>query len=137
MRERVNHPEHYNKGSIEVIDIIEVWGLGFHLGNALKYILRAPFRGQESTDLAKCAWYLHRYANGEEGIWGGPDTRTLADLSPKHALRAWGLEGVGVTATVVKAIAMKWNSPGDILRVARELDTLVSDIVNQELEATS
>ena len=38
----VNHPNHYNYGEIEVIDIIKDADLkeGFCLGNALKYILR-------------------------------------------------------------------------------------------------
>ena len=33
--EHVNHPNHYNKGKFEVIDVIEDWGLGFNLGNAV------------------------------------------------------------------------------------------------------
>jgi len=33
-KEVVNHPAHYNVGKIEVIDAIEDWQLGFHLGNA-------------------------------------------------------------------------------------------------------
>lgn len=34
----VDHPSHYNSGKIEVIDAIEDWNLGFHLGNVVKYI---------------------------------------------------------------------------------------------------
>lgn len=37
----VNHPKHYNKGKLETIDVIEDWGLDFHLGNVIKYISRA------------------------------------------------------------------------------------------------
>ena len=43
-KETVNHPEHYNIGIFEVIDIIEDWNLGFHLGNAVKYIARAEHK---------------------------------------------------------------------------------------------
>jgi hypothetical protein len=43
----VNHPSHYTDGKIEVIDFIEDKNLGFHLGNAIKYICRA---GKKSTD---------------------------------------------------------------------------------------
>lgn len=60
MKEMVNHPSHYNMGKIEVIDIIESWGLNFSLGNAIKYILRSPFKGSTLEDLKKAAWYINR-----------------------------------------------------------------------------
>lgn len=37
----IDHPSHYNRGKIEVIDFIEDQGLSFHLGNVIKYITRA------------------------------------------------------------------------------------------------
>lgn len=55
----VNHPQHYNQG-IEPIDIIESWDLNFSLGNAIKYILRAPYKNNELEDLEKAKWYLER-----------------------------------------------------------------------------
>jgi hypothetical protein len=61
VKETVNHPAHYNAGKIEVIDVIEDWKLGFHLGNAVKYIARAGHRGPEVQDLRKALWYLSRY----------------------------------------------------------------------------
>lgn len=60
MSDRVNHPKHYNFGTIEVIDAIEDWGLGFHLGNVVKYVARAPHKGSELEDLKKARWYLDR-----------------------------------------------------------------------------
>ena len=41
----VNRPEHYAGTKIEVIDYIEDKGLGFCLGNAIKYISRAKRSG--------------------------------------------------------------------------------------------
>lgn len=35
-RERIDHPPHYMFGASEVIDAIEAWELGFHLGNVLE-----------------------------------------------------------------------------------------------------
>ena len=58
--DNVNHPPHYNQGSIEPIDVIEDWNLGFNLGNALKYIARAPHKGDHYGDLRKALWYLRR-----------------------------------------------------------------------------
>lgn len=58
----VNHPSHYNAGDIEVIDVIEDAGMGEHfcLGNAIKYILRAPHKGTKFEDMKKARWYLDR-----------------------------------------------------------------------------
>jgi hypothetical protein len=57
----VDHPPHYTAGPIEVIDIIEGFNLGFHLGNVVKYVLRSPHKGAEIEDLEKARWYLDRY----------------------------------------------------------------------------
>lgn len=57
--EAVNHPSHYNKG-IEAIEVIESWELNFSLGNAIKYILRAPHKGKQLEDLQKASWYINR-----------------------------------------------------------------------------
>lgn len=56
----VNHPPHYTFGTIEVIDVIEDWGLEFHLGNTVKYIARSKHKGRELEDLKKAQWYLNR-----------------------------------------------------------------------------
>jgi hypothetical protein len=56
----VNHPPHYQAGGLEVIDVIEGFALGFRLGNAVKYILRAGKKGDRLEDLKKAAWYLAR-----------------------------------------------------------------------------
>lgn len=58
--EAVNHPAHYNMGSIEVIDAIEAWGLGFNDGNAVKYIARARHKDKHLEDLKKARWYIDR-----------------------------------------------------------------------------
>ena len=54
------HPAHYTFSAIEVIDAIEAWELGFHLGNAVKYIARAGRKGDQLQDLKKARWYLDR-----------------------------------------------------------------------------
>lgn len=56
----VKRPAHYNFGSLEAIDVIEDWTLGYHLGNVVKYIARAPYKGEELQDLKKARWYLAR-----------------------------------------------------------------------------
>ena len=60
--DNVNHPSHYTSGQIEVIDFIEDKDLGFHLGNAVKYISRAGRKNPDKTveDLRKAVWYINR-----------------------------------------------------------------------------
>lgn len=70
----VNHPPHYTKGKYEVIDVIEDWNLGFHLSNAIKYIARCKYKGQEEQDLKKAIWYIQRTlkdAPGSTSCCGG------------------------------------------------------------------
>ena len=61
-KEMVDHPKHYNMGKYEAIDVIEDWGLGFYLGNTVKYISRAGHKDKDKIieDLKKAAWYLDR-----------------------------------------------------------------------------
>lgn len=63
----VERPAHYSFGRFEVIDVIEDWGLGFHLGNVVKYVARAPHKGEEVQDLKKALWYLQRHIKLTEG----------------------------------------------------------------------
>lgn len=58
--DNVNHPAHYQGNGIESIEVIEGFELGFHLGNAVKYILRAGKKGDRIEDIRKAIWYLNR-----------------------------------------------------------------------------
>lgn len=62
-KEHVDHPAHYHAESgVEVIAAIEAWGLGFALGNVVKYVARAGRKDPAAVleDLRKAAWYLER-----------------------------------------------------------------------------
>lgn len=63
--EQVNHPSHYGgkENVYEAIKVIEAWGLGFSLGNTVKYISRAgkKDKGKEIEDLKKALWYLEHH----------------------------------------------------------------------------
>ena len=62
MTDIVNHPPHYKAGGIETIDFIEAKELGYHLGNAVKYISRAGLKTSDPTeDLEKAIWYIRRF----------------------------------------------------------------------------
>ena len=67
MTDNVNHPEHYRRGQVEAIDIIEgAIADAPHMvpaylqGQALKYLLRMWCKGSALEDARKCQWYLNR-----------------------------------------------------------------------------
>jgi hypothetical protein len=55
----VNRPSHYVGKTMQVIDVIEAWRANAHMGNVLKYIMRAPNKNG-IQDLQKAIWYLNR-----------------------------------------------------------------------------
>lgn len=63
----VSHPAHYTRAGIECIDVIEALGLGYHLGNALKYLWRADHKANGLEDLRKARWYIDREIARREG----------------------------------------------------------------------
>lgn len=66
--EAVDHPAHYGGADnpYEAIKVIEAWGLGFCLGNPVKYLARAGKKGAALEDLKKAAWYLNRHIEAME-----------------------------------------------------------------------
>lgn len=68
MDDKIN-PDHYKgAGKLQAIDVIEIFGLNFSRGNAVKYILRAGKKSEqgydalskEMEDLEKAKWYIER-----------------------------------------------------------------------------
>lgn len=60
MSDVINHPQHYKRSpsGVECITVTE--HMGFNLGNAVKYIWRADFKGKALEDLKKAQFYLAR-----------------------------------------------------------------------------
>lgn len=61
-KEKINHPAHYIRGGLECIVAIEAWDLDYHLGHAVKYIMRAGHKEAEDpvNDLMKASWFVNR-----------------------------------------------------------------------------
>lgn len=57
----VDHPSHYNQFDIEVIALAR--HLPFDAGNFLKYVMRAPFKGEMLEDLQKALWYAQDFSD--------------------------------------------------------------------------
>lgn len=56
------NPRHYaDLGRYSSLHVTEAWEAGYHIGQVLKYLQRAPHKGTELDDLRKARWYLQRH----------------------------------------------------------------------------
>mgnify|MGYP001947896575 CR=1 FL=1 len=138
----VDHPSHYNAfgpmdddgtARFEPIKVIEAWGLGpeFCIGNALKYIARAPHKGRPIEDLKKAKWYLMRAASC---INRSGDACVIPDMTDEAG---WAdvCDGWGLTHHLRNAVLNIWNGCPTAAAdcVQREIDRM-ADCVRKELE---
>lgn len=63
MSDNVNHPDHYTRWPVEVINLTE--RETFLIGNVLKYALRAGIKDGATygEDMAKARWYARRHVD--------------------------------------------------------------------------
>jgi hypothetical protein len=68
----VTRPPHYTQGTIEAINIIrDTLGpdgfMAYCRGQVMKYVIRAPHKGNPAQDYEKALWYLrHMTGHGRE-----------------------------------------------------------------------
>ena len=85
MKEQVDHPSHYQSAcGLEAIDVIEAFDLGFVLGNAVKYILRAGKKGNYVEDIQKAKWYLERAISNAENARSGCFKQYVVEMQTTH-----------------------------------------------------
>lgn len=93
MNDNVNHPAHYRRWAIEVINLTE--REDFLYGNVIKYALRAGLKSGATygEDMAKAAWYAVRLVNNiakvasiEDGLHSlrGREDDTIAYLASRQ-----------------------------------------------------
>jgi|TARA_Y100000296_G_scaffold41411_1_gene47719 hypothetical protein len=73
MPDNINHPPHYNRGSVETIDMIKNSMAapefeGYLQGNVIKYISRYKYKGTALEDLQKAEWYINRLIREVEDL---------------------------------------------------------------------
>lgn len=79
------NPNHYKDlGEYSATHMIPRWGLGFELGNALKYIQRAGKKpgATEVVDLKKAIWYIQRRIHLIDPK-NEPDPAANREIAPK------------------------------------------------------
>ena len=85
----VSHPDHYNSGKFEVIDIIDEFTKDLSgteavcTGNAIKYILRWKKKGGYQ-DVEKAMWYLQHMLDKHEEDGHKPHSVAIHKMSNGH-----------------------------------------------------
>ena len=86
-------PSYYKRGKTQVWDFIRDNDLSFHLGNAIKYIVRAGFKHDKEEDLRKAIHYLE---NELEYIQSTNPSEGISELVPypqfKDCITTFGSE---------------------------------------------
>ena len=117
----VNNPQHYAGTKIEVIDYIEDKGLGFHLGNVVKYVSRAGRKDKAKTieDLEKAEWYLKRYIGflKNESVEVGSTTTSTPSPDDNY-----------ITTNTISAPKMPVYNPDILTRIAISGATTKEDV---------
>ena len=130
----INAPAHYRTpAGIEAIDVMEQYGLGLHLGNAMKYLLRAGRKGDAATALRKAEWYVKRWLDGIFDRNGVDFTRASDDTQggvcwrdPEQIADAFGLSGAQRDAVthILEAAAFEADVDDEIGRMRSALDAI-------------
>lgn len=115
--ETINHPPHYNRGKIEVIDFIDDQGLDFYRGNVVKYICREGKLGVSVVDdLKKARWYLDRLISKLE-IPGPPNKSPFVTIPPPDYVGA---------SKLIKTEPTIFRSPHDVTHIQGPEDAEIS-----------
>ncbi len=119
----VNHPSHYaDHYEHEVIELTEK--LDFCLGNAVKYILRAPYKGNEVEDLKKARWYVNRIIERHLYAAGNFITYEKAHMEL--------LESFNVP--LVYELVFAATNTSQLNGIVEKLDRLILEAENRELK---
>jgi hypothetical protein len=97
-KEMVNHPQHYNAGSMECIDgLVGAFGNEevaiFCKINAMKYIWRLGHKDDEVQEIGKIKWYLDKYLELKNSI-----EKRLGKDEPTYIIGGMGANEQGSVA---------------------------------------
>jgi hypothetical protein len=118
----VHRPSHYVGKTMQVIDVIEAWRANAHMGNVIKYILRAPNKNG-IQDLQKAIWYLNRAITTHTGPL---QTEKAQGPNFEVILKEFGVSMNIAAAYTAATIAMQLG--GNFLNRRTWLETAIKDI---------
>ncbi len=120
---------YWNEAGFDVIEVIERYALCFHLGNALKYVVRAGKKGPAIADLRKAREYIERWeVRSDDWMMLGTDGLYWKD--PGTICTAFGLGGW--RRTFVRELLMAAATSNEGMHVASALAALDLGIAETE-----
>jgi hypothetical protein len=134
----LERPGYYWSGDVDVIKVVEIYDLHFHIGNALKYVVRAGAKGEALPDLRKAREYLARWLAWEQ--WR-PQMRGSPGMDWMHPIKVaahFGLSGRRrqIVIALLEGAAMADEEPR-IREALAMLDELIDiDSIVGEIEQT-
>lgn len=85
MTDNVNHPKHYLAAALTLEPIELTARLNSCLGQALQYVCRAPYKGNEIEDLEKAIFYLKKQFEIEPYFTIPAETTPYIQIFSRHA----------------------------------------------------
>jgi len=84
MSNSVDHPDHYNQGGYECIEVmLSIYGpeavKDFCVCNAFKYLFRCQHKNNKKEDIDKATWYLIKY-NEIDVRFSKPDSQPAQNI---------------------------------------------------------
>lgn len=140
MNDIVSKPAHYISNGVEARHVIQAWRLGWELGTAVKYILRAGRKDDELVDLRKCREYLrfaletpneltvYHHRTAEKPIW-----QLSTHLMPHIVAKAFGLSER--RAKALGAILCGWPHKSDVQKALAEIEAEIEAVEEARQEA--
>jgi hypothetical protein len=128
--------DHYSShDGLQPIELIEAMSLGFHAGNALKYVARFP-QTQNIADLKKAIWYIERLIQLQEPVdTAGVASQCGPQCDAGHTFFPGKcLEVDKIVAKDSRAIQVTVNECGDDASAARRFAGYIVRL-QKELEA--
>ena len=91
MTDNVNHPKHYLSAALTLEPIELTARLNSCLGQALQYVCRAPYKGNEIEDLQKAVFYLEKQRQVRPDFTIPPETTPYIQIFMHHAEGLFGI----------------------------------------------
>jgi len=113
----IENPSHYTYApGFEPWDVIEAWGLGFNLGNVVKYVARHRHKGTPLEDLKKARVYLDREIALRPSCYRRRARGAASLPVPEFVARAWDCPPCGDIF-----LDYVWGGGSSYLKAARNI----------------
>jgi len=134
MTDFVNAPPHYTRLNPQPIEVIEAWGMDFHLANVLKYIARAGYKDKdkELEDLKKARFYLDRRIGVVEKQLASTSFQEEVDRS----ITEQAAKGCGLKPTLPMLPGALFSEPAIVQKSDTMRDKIMPDgvVVHEQLD---